>query len=145
MFSFFHFHHHFFGLKIIIPFLYPLRFFIVFSFLFFLPLAFSFFFPLLRKWSLVLWDCHKELFLEPFSFLFILFRVCIVMVISRSFDLKNVLGNYQKELFLEPFSFFFVFVSFWICFLPLPSKLKLSKGTFSRTLFVFPHLPGEGC
>ena len=70
---FFHFDHHFFGLKIIISFLSPLSFFIIFSFLFFLPLAFSFFFPLLRKWSLVLGNCHQRLFLEPFSFFFIVF------------------------------------------------------------------------
>ena len=69
-FIFFHFDHHFFGLKIIIPFLSPLSFFIIFSFLFFLPLAFSFFFPLLRKWSLVLGNCHQRLFLEPFSSVF---------------------------------------------------------------------------
>ena len=69
-FHFFHFDHHFFGLKIIISFLSPLSFFIIFSFLFFLPLAFSFFFPLLRKWSLVLGNCHQRLFLEPFSSVF---------------------------------------------------------------------------
>ena len=60
----------FLGLKIIIAFLSPLSFFIIFSFLFFPPLAFSFFFPLLRKWSLVLGNCHQRLFLEPFSSVF---------------------------------------------------------------------------
>jgi hypothetical protein len=98
------------------------------------------FFPLLRKWSLVLGNCHQVLFLEPFSFLFILFRFCIVLVIFPSFALKIVLGNCQKELVLEPFSLFFsCFFSFWLVFLLCLQNWpwKLSKGTFSRTLFVF--------
>ena len=102
-FIFFHFDHHFFGLKIIISFLSPLSFFIIFSFLFFLPLAFSFFFPLLRKWSLVLGNCHQRLFLEPFSSVF---RLLCALAIFLSYAFKIDLRNCQKELFLEPFSFF---------------------------------------
>ena len=114
----------------------PLSFFIIFSFLFFLPLAFSCFFPLLRKWSLVLGNCHQGLFLEPFSFLFILFRFCIVLVIFPSFALKIVLGNYQKEFFLEPFSFFF---RFCIVLAMVPSfALKIDLGDCQKTLFSNP-------
>ena len=139
-FHFFHFDHHFFGLKIIISFLSPLSFFIIFSFLFFLPLAFSFFFPLLRKWSLVLGNCHQRLFLEPFSSVFSIafalqlfffpmplkltwgiakrsffsnpFRFFLMLAIFPFCAFKTDLGNCQKELFLEPFSFFFRFGNF---------------------------------
>ena len=126
------------GLKIIIPFLSPLSFSLFFSFLFVHPFAFSLFYPLLRKCSLVLGHCHQELFLEPFSFLFIWFRFCIVLVFYRSFAFKIVLGKYRKELFSNPFRFFpflhpFGYVSF-LCLENWPWKLP--KGAFSRTFFV---------
>ena len=114
-FFIFHFNHHFFGLKMFIPFLSPLSFFSIFSFLFFLPLAFSLLFPLLRKWSFVLGNGYQVFFLEPFSFFFILFRFCIVLVIFPAFAFKIVLGNCQKELFLEPFSFFLFWLVFLLC------------------------------
>ena len=121
-FSFlFHFDHHSLGLKIIIPFLSPFSFFIVFSFLFFLPVAFSFFPPLPRKWFLVLGDCHQEFFLEPFSFLFILLCLCTTLVIVPSFAFKKGPGNCQKDFFFSnPFRFFaFIYsISFWL--FPLP-------------------------
>ena len=112
VFHFFHFYHHFFGLKIIVPLLSPLSFFIIFSFLFFLPLVLSFFFPLLRKGSLVLGNCHQGLFLEPCSFLFMLFRFCIVLVLFPSFALKIVLGNYRTLFVFFSFLYRFGYGSF---------------------------------
>ena len=69
-------------------------------------------------------NCHQEFFLEPFSFLLILFCFCIVLAMFPSFALKIVLGNYQNDLFLlNPFRFFSGFFS---CFF-----------VFSISLFIF--------
>ena len=102
---------------------------------------------------MVLGNCHQVLFLEPFSFLFILFRFCIVLVIFPSFALKIVLGNCQKELVLEPFSLFFRVFFVLASFPPLPSKLTLEivkRNFFSNpfrffffVLASFPPLPSK--
>ena len=83
IFSFFHFDHHFFELKIIIPFLSPLIFFIVFSFLFFLPLAFSLSFLCFENgpWSLGI--ATRSFFSNPFPF----FSFCFVSVLFWLFVL----------------------------------------------------------
>ena len=58
------------------------------------------------------WELPPGAFSGTLSFLFILFRFCIVLVIFPCFALKMVIGNYQKDFFLEPFSFFRVFFHF---------------------------------
>ena len=129
----------FFGLKIIIPFLSRLSFFIVCSFLFFPPLAFSFFFPLLRKWSLVLGHCHQSFFSNPFRF----FSFCFLSVLLGLFFLplpwKLSLEIIKRSFFSNPSRFFSFFVSFWLCFPPLPWKLTLEiiKRSFSSNPFRF--------
>ena len=70
---------------------------------------------------------------NPFRF----FSFCFVSVLFfPSFAFKIVLGNYQKELFSNPFRFFSEFASFWLCFLPLPSKftLEIAKSSFLPNL-----------
>ena len=124
IFSFFHFDHHFFELKIIIPFLSPL----IFSLFFHSCFSFLWHFHFLSFASkMVLGNCHQELFLEPFSFLFILFRFCIVLVICPSFALKIVLGNYQN---LEPFSFLYRF--------GYVSSFEIDLGHCQNSLFLEP-------
>ena len=59
---------------------------------------------------------QKELFLEPFSCVF-------VLVIFPSFAFNIGLGNCQEDFFLEPVSFF---VFPWLFFFPVP--LKLASG-----------------
>ena len=110
------------------------------SFLFFLPLAFSCVFPLLRKWSLVLGNCHQGLFLEPFSFLLILFRFCIVLdFFFLPLPWKLSLEIIKRSFFSNPFLIFsflhrFGYVSF-LCLQNWP--WKLSEEAFSRTLLFF--------
>ena len=87
------------------------------SFLFFLPLAFSCVFPLLRKWSLVLGNCHQGLFLEPFSFLFFSFYFVSV---------------------LNPFLIFWISFSF-LCLENCPWKLS-KRSFFSNPFLIFSFL-----
>ena len=105
------------------------------------------------------WKFQKDFFLEPFSYFFVLvsFWLCFfplpskltLEIVKRSF-FSNPFGSFFFALAIfRPLpskivkrSFFlntFVFFSFWLCFLLWlqNSPWKLSKGAFSRTLFVF--------
>ena len=141
---FFHFDHHSFGLKIIIPFLSPFSFFIV-SFIPVFPPCGIFIVPSFAFKNGPR-NCQKEFFLEPFSFFrfygisFWLFSfLCLehwTLEITKSSFFSNTFYFFLVVFFISFFVVFFRFGNFSFLYLSTcPGELP--KRSFSRTLFVF--------
>ena len=132
-FSFFSFWSSFFELKIIIPFLSPLSYFIFFNPVF-PPFGIFIVFPLLRKWS---WELPPGFFSRTLfvSFHLVSFPYCFGYF---SFFFLEII---KKSFFSNPFRFFFVVFSFLCVLVMFPSfALKIihcQRDIFSRILFVF--------
>ena len=92
-----------------------------------------FFVPLI--WKLSLEIIKRSFFSNPFRFSSFLYRFAYVSFLClQNWPWKLSKGTFSRTLFV-----FFVFVSFWICFLPLPSKLTLEivKRNFFSNPFSF--------
>ena len=134
----------------------PVKFFHYFFIPVFPPFGIFMFLSFASKMVLGLGNCHQGLFLEPFSFLFILCRLCIVLVMfSLPLPWKLSLEIIKRSFFSNPFRFFSFFYRFgYVSFLCLEKwPWKLSKNAFLepfslffRVFFVlasFPPLPSK--